>query len=174
MLVRKHRGRSESRRQTFELLQSDLEVFTEMLSGAFSVSQLDILLFFHFIYCHISLSLCLVVLHLFPDPSFFSFLFFSFLSYSFSAFCDQTLCYITFYCTSNLEPAEHVVHIFYCDNVNSVLYCAYLIQFRIPSPPPRFPLFSSLLLLFCINLLNFRCGCEASAACRKEPDHTSH
>ena len=34
MLVRKHRGRSESRRQTFELLQSDLEVFTEMLSGA--------------------------------------------------------------------------------------------------------------------------------------------
>ena len=30
--MRRHRGRQESRRQTFELLQSDLEVITEMLS----------------------------------------------------------------------------------------------------------------------------------------------
>ena len=31
-LMRRHRGRQESRRQTFELIQSDLEVITEMLS----------------------------------------------------------------------------------------------------------------------------------------------
>ena len=32
-MMKKHRGRRESRRQTFELIQSDLELFTEMLSG---------------------------------------------------------------------------------------------------------------------------------------------
>ena len=31
--MRRQRGRLESRRQTFELIQSDLEVFTETLSG---------------------------------------------------------------------------------------------------------------------------------------------